>query len=156
MKKLISIGVALALLVLVVGPVGVAAQVDCPTDETYDYPETYAKIPFAIIESGFVLLGNILPGVLAEFAPDLAWVADLMADIGGWAGGPLSWTVDMLAWGVSLVGSLACLVEPLLGDALPISLSGVFNTIACGLFTPFDCTIEGATFDPCGNLPECP
>jgi hypothetical protein len=42
-KKLISIGVALALLTMVVVPGAVAA---------YTTPDTYAKVPFAIIQSG--------------------------------------------------------------------------------------------------------
>ena len=54
MKKLISIGVAVALLAMVVLPVAVAA------DECYTTPATYAKIPFAIVQSGFQLVGSIL------------------------------------------------------------------------------------------------
>ena len=51
MKKLISIGVALALLAMVVVPGAVAA---------YTPPVTYAKVPFAIIQSGFELIGDLL------------------------------------------------------------------------------------------------
>jgi len=55
-KKLISIGVVLALVAIVVLPIGVAAQ--CEYDGIV--PATYAKIPFAIIQSGFHLVGIIL------------------------------------------------------------------------------------------------
>jgi hypothetical protein len=153
-KKIISIGVALALLTMAVVPGIAAAQPpDCPAIG-YEYPTTFAKIPFAIIQSGFDLLYLVLPGVLGEFAPDLAWVADLMPDIGAWAGGPLSWTVDMLAWGVSLLGAVVCTIEPLLGGALPagLDLPAVFNTVACALFQPYACNITGATYNPCTNV----
>jgi len=145
-KKLISIGVALALLAMVVLPIGVAAQ-DC--DYEGIQPTTYAKIPFAIIESGFVMVG----GLLETLGPTLGlpeWLnAELVASIGSWAGGPLSWTVDMMAWGLSLLGAVLGVVTPLLGLPEDLDLVGLVNTIACALFQPFACNVTGAVFTPC-------
>jgi hypothetical protein len=141
-KKLICIGVALALLAMAV-PGLVAAQCD------YDgiAPTTYAKIPFAIVQSGFHLVGIILEGAGSSLGlPD--WIdAALVDDIGSWAGGPLSWSVDMLAWGLGLVGTILSTLAPVL--SLPDWLDDVVNTIACQLFAPFSCNVTGATFTPC-------
>ncbi|MFW9835689.1 MAG: hypothetical protein ACFFEK_16925 [Candidatus Thorarchaeota archaeon] len=149
MKKLISIGVVLALLTLAVVPAVTAAQCDYPDgDGTGIEPDTYAKIPFAILEAGFAMVGEILD-VLPEDLGLPAFVnSDLVNTIGGFAGGPLSWTVDMLGWGLSLVGSvLGSLAEPL---GLPDWLEPLVNEIACGIFTPFECVVAGAPpFDPC-------
>ena len=120
----------------------------------YTEPDTYAKVPFAIIQSGFDLVGTLLE----TLGPTLGlpeWLdADLMGEIGGWAGGPLSWTVDMLGWGIWLVGDVigaaGALVEAM-GVALPFELTDVaalFSTIACDLFTPW-AAFEGPPFDPC-------
>ena len=65
-------------------------------------PQTYAKIPFAILESGLALVGSLL----ATLAPTLGlpdWLDDVVLSIAPWTGGPLSWTVDMLGWGLGLV-----------------------------------------------------
>ena len=150
MKKLISIGIALALLTVAVVPAVTAAQ-DCDYpdgDGTGIVPDTYAKIPFAILESGFAMVGELLE----VLGPDLGLPdfvnADLVNIIGGWAGGPLSWTVDMLGWGLALVGGILDDLGPTLG--LPDWLGGVVNDIACSLFTPFECVVAGAPpFDPC-------
>lgn len=150
MKKLISIGIALALLTVAVMPAVTMAQ-DCDYpdgDGTGIVPDTYAKIPFAILESGFAMVGELLE----VLGPDLGLPdfvnADLVNIIGGWAGGPLSWTVDMLGWGIALVGGILDPLVTVLG--LPDWLPGVVNDIACGLFTPFECVVAGApAFDPC-------
>jgi hypothetical protein len=145
-KKLISIGVALALLTMAVMPGVAAAQ--------YTPPDTFSKVPFAIIQSGFELVGTILDALGGELGlPD--WLnSALMDDIGGWAGGPLSWTVDMLGWGIALVGDVVGALDPIISPIaeLPFALSelgGLFDTIACGLFTPFGGVIA-PPFDPCG------
>jgi hypothetical protein len=149
-KKLISIGVVLALLTLAVVPAVTAAQ-DCDYpdgDGTGIKPETYAKIPFAILEAGFAMVGEILDVLPADLGLPEFVNSDLINVIGGFAGGPLSWTVDMLGWGLSLVGGvLGSLAEPL---GLPDWLEPLVNEIACGLFTPFECVVAGAPpFDPC-------
>jgi hypothetical protein len=148
-KKLISIGVALALLTMAVLPGAVAAQ--------YTDPDTYAKIPFAVIASGFVLLEDILGALVdAELLPDtFSWVPDLMQPIGDWVGGPLSWTVDMMAWGLgnvggTLMGELDAVLLAM-GMDLGIELTPVgdlLEAIACALFTPFG-AVPGASWDPC-------
>ena len=143
MKKLISIGVALALLTMAVVPGAVAAQ-----------PETYAKVPFAIIEEGLLLIGDIIAALPTDLGIP-AWIADVTDTIAPFAGGPLSWTVDMLGWGIWLVGDVIGSLDALLagmGMELPFELSevaGIFNTIACGLFTPWTAVVA-PDFDPCG------
>jgi len=141
-KKLISIGVALAVLALVVLPVGAAAQCDYEGVQ----PDTYAKIPFAILESGLVMVGNLL----TTLAPTLGlpdWLDDVVLEVAPWTGGPLSWTVDMLGWGLSLVGTILSSLASTLG--LPDWVDDLVNQIACSLFTPFTCNITGPAFDPC-------
>jgi hypothetical protein len=144
-KKLISIGAALALLAIVVLPLGVAAQ--CPGDYEGIVPTTYAKIPFAIVQSGFYLVGHILD----VLPPDLglpSWVnSGLVDNIGDWAGGPLGWSVDMLGWGLGLVGAVLGALPTDLG--LPAWLPDVVNTITCQLFAPWQCAVTGADFVPC-------
>jgi len=143
-KKLISIGVVLALVAIVVLPIGVAAQCD------YDgvAPTTYAKIPFAIVQTGLMLVGDII-GALPTDMGIPAWIADITDAMAPWAGGPLSWTVDMLGWGVSLLGAILGVLQPLLGLPEDLDLVGLMNTIACSLFQPFSCNVTGADFVPC-------
>jgi len=130
-KKLISIGVALALLAMVVVPVAAAA-------DSYVPPTTYATIPFALVQSGFHLIGIILTSAGSALGLP-SWInADLMDSIGGWAGGPLSWTVDMLAWGVDLVGSILTPLATTLG--LPDWLPGVLSSISDGLRECYNAT----------------
>ena len=144
MKKLISIGIALALLTVVIVPSSVAAQCDYEGVE----PDTYAKIPFAILESGFVLLETIWPDLDTALGIGMPWVGGVLGELGAWAGGPLAWTVDMLGWGLSLVGGVLGALPASLG--LPDWLPDIVNEIACGLFTPFECVIAGAPpFNPC-------
>jgi hypothetical protein len=142
-KKLISIGVVLALVAIVVLPIGVAAQ--CEYDGIV--PATYAKIPFAIIQSGFHLVGIILTGAGSSLGLP-SWInAALIDNIGSWAGGPLSWTVDMMGWGLGLVGAVLAALPTSVG--LPTWLPDIVNTITCQLFAPFSCNVTGATFTPC-------
>lgn len=140
MKKIISIGVALALLTMAVVPGAVAA---------YTPPDTYSKVPFAIVQSGFDLIAAMWPDLDAAFGIDMLWVGDVLGDVGEWAGGPLSWTVDMLAWGISLVGTVLDAV-PMITDMLPegLDLVAITDAVACGLM---DCFAEGCinAWDPC-------
>jgi len=144
-KKLISIGVALALLTMVVVPGAVAA---------YTPPDTFAKVPFAIIQSGFELLENLWPDLETGLGIGMPWLEPVLGEVGAWAGGPLSWTVDMLAWGVSLAGDVIEAADALvtgMGMSLPFPLGDVallFDTVACGLTTCFVSNCTG-TFDPC-------
>jgi hypothetical protein len=145
-KKLISIGVALALLALAVVPGAVAA---------YELPDTYAKVPFAIIQGAFDLVGSILDSVGTTLGlPD--WLdSALMGDVGGYVGGPLSWTVDMMAWGISLTGDVMGALDPIIAPIadLPFDLAdlgALFDTVACGLMTCFSVTECTGDFTPCG------
>ena len=144
MKKLISIGVALALLTMAVMPVAAAA---------YTEPPTYAKTPFSIIQAGMELIESILVEAGAVLGlPD--WIAPIVGDVGAFAGEPLAWSVDMVAWGISLAGDVLAASQTLiegLGVALPIDLGDVatiFDTIACGLFTPWT-DVVAPPLDPC-------
>jgi len=152
-KKIISIGVALALLTMAVVPGAVAAQ--CEYEGIA--PSTYAKIPFTIIGTGFYLMETILDALVdGELLPaEVDWLPALMAPMGDWAMGPLAWTVDMLAWGIGLagtvVGSLSGVMTDL-GMDLGMDLTSVgdlMNDVACALFTPFSCNITGAAWNPC-------
>jgi hypothetical protein len=143
-KKLISIGVALGLLTMAVMPVAAAA---------YTEPPTYAKTPFAIIQAGMELIEGILVDAGAALGlPE--WIAPIVGDVGGFAGEPLAWSVDMVGWGISLVGDVLGASQGLiegLGVELPIDLGEVgalFDTIACGLFTPWS-DVVAPPLDPC-------
>lgn len=143
MKKLISIGVALALVAMVVLPLGAAAQCD------YDgiAPTTYAKIPFTIVQSGFHLVGQILDAAGSELGLP-AWITpELVDDIGAWAGGPLGWSVDMLGWGLGIVASVLDSLAVTLG--LPEWLAPTVSTVVCQLFAPWSCNVTGSEFVPC-------
>lgn len=135
MKKLISIGVALALLTMVVVPGAVAAQIE---------PDTYAKIPFAIIGSGMELLADIWTIMDPEFEIGMPWIADVLDLAAPWTAGPLAWSVDMLAWGVNLVGQVVAGI-PMIADALPegFDVEALMTLLADGLkecFVAGNCT----------------
>jgi hypothetical protein len=146
-KKLISIGVALALLAMVVLPGAVAA---------YETPDTYAKVPFAIIQSGIELVGQILDTIGTQLSLPTWLNSALLNPIAEWAGGPLSWTVDMLAWGFSVGGDLMKLIQPLLGTAIPIDLEALMNTIACDLMMCWSDTNCTGNFCPCVSVNKTP
>ncbi len=149
MKKLISIAVALALLAMVVLPVGVAAQCEYDPDGNGTIapilPDTYAKIPFAIIESGLYLAADLM-GKLATPLGLPVWLDDIFLALAPWAGGPLSWTVDMLGWGLGMVGAILTDLATTLG--LPAWLDDLINTMVCQIFAPFSCNVTGAEFAP--------
>jgi hypothetical protein len=127
-KKLISIGVVLALLALVVLPVGVAAKDIVPS--------TYAKIPFAIVQSGFYLVGCLmgdLQTVIEDMGVDLGGIdlssfSGILYKLGDWAGTPLAWSVDMMIAGLGMladvVSAAGCLGLPdsvtCIGDILGV------------------------------------
>jgi hypothetical protein len=149
-KKLISIGVVLALVAIVVLPLGVAAQEDCGYSNVT--PDTYAKIPFAILETGLLLVGDVI-GALPETMGIPPWIADITDAMAPWVGGPLSWTVDMLGWGIELLSEIVVVLQPLLGLPADLDLAGLLTTVSCKLFTPFTCVPPGANdFNPCGAV----
>jgi hypothetical protein len=149
-KKLISIGVALALLAMVVVPGAVAA---------YSTPPTYAKVPFAIVQSGFELVGSVLGDLqpiltAAGFSLpiDLGDLAPIMNEVGGWAGGPLSWSVDMLAWGLELGEELWYKVDTAFGIGYP-EIGDILTIMSCKLLMCWSATNCSGTFDPCASVP---
>ena len=130
MKKLISIGVALALLAMVVLPVGVAADIQ---------PTSYAKIPFAIIGSFFEMIGDILgladpilTGMNVSLPFALADAVPILNVIGNWTAGPLAWSVDMLAWGIALFADVYGALDTMFGIGYA-NLTDILDTMACGL-----------------------
>jgi len=146
-KKLISIGVALALLTMAVVPAAVAA--DDLSASNYTAPQTYAKTPFALIASGFSMLTNLWPSLDSALGMDMPWLGDVFEEFAYWTYGPLAWTVDMMGWGIALgadvVGDLDAIIEGM-GLELPFAMSdvsGILSTVACGLRTCFDDTCAG-------------
>jgi len=120
-KKLISIGVALALLAMVVVPVSVAADIDDPG--------TYSKTPFGILGSGLQLVGSIvvdLTAVIDDFGLPIAAseIASILNTVGGWTAVDLAWMTDMTAWSMVLVGDVAKTAEGML-SALGMSAEDV-------------------------------
>jgi len=143
-KKLISIGVALALLTMAVVPATVAAA---------DYtPDTFAKIPFGIIASGIDLLGEVISAVpmIADQLPAGLNITAITGLVAPWTAGPLSWTVDMMAWGVDLMSKV---MGPVLHEFAPDFewATEIFDTVACGLTTCFSSNCTGE-FCPCAGL----
>jgi hypothetical protein len=131
-KKLISIGVALALLAMVVLPVGVAADIQ---------PTSYAKIPFAIIGSFFEMVGDILgmadPILVAmnvSLPLNMGDLVPIVKTVANWTAGPLAWSVDMLAWGVALFADIYGTVDKMFGIGYT-NLTLILDTMACGLRT---------------------
>ncbi len=150
MKKLISIGVALALLTMAVVPGAVAA---------YDPPETYSKVPFAIIGSGLELVGNVLgalqpiiEGMGVDLPFDLSDVAPVTDEIAAWTVGPMSWTVDMLAWGLELGAEIWQAADVAFDIGFPVIGDILFIT-SCKLLTCWSATNCTGTFTPCDSVP---
>lgn len=151
MKKLISIGVALALLTMVVVPVGVAAQ-----DEITE-PGTYSKTPFGILGSGIQLVGSIvqdLSGVIDPYIEDFGMtstdIAGITETVGHWSGVDLAWMTDMTAWSMVLVGDVVKTADPLIAGVaeLPIDLSDVadiFYVAGARLWDPWGTYAGNAT-----------
>jgi len=110
-KKLISIGVALALLTMAVVPVAVAA--DYPDD-----PGAYSKTPFGVLGSALGLVSDIVEDLASAIdgfglpvtAAELAGVLDTVGD---WTGVNLAWLTDMTGWSMVVVGDVVSVIEPL-------------------------------------------
>jgi hypothetical protein len=126
-KKLVSIGVALALLTMAVVPGIAAAQTP---------PETYAKTPFAIIAEGLRLVGTLLDMEEAKFGFIGYDVGQFLGPIADFTYGPLGWTVDMMAWGVDVVVQLA---GPIIDNFAPDYgwLTDVLNDLVCKILAPW-------------------
>lgn len=142
MKKLISIGVALALLTMVVVPVGVAAQ-------DIEDPGTFSKTPFGILGSGIQLVGGIindLAAMIDDFGLPIAAVdlANVVNTVGGWTGVELAWMTDMTAWSMVLVGDVAKTSVPVMeafgidAATLPVEdIADIFYVVGARLWDPW-------------------
>lgn len=140
MKKLISIGVALALLTMVVVPAAVAAD---------DPPPTYAKIPFTIVGEGITLVGDIVTSLNAKMDLGLPLDPSQITDpVSAYVQGPLSYTMDMMGWGLDIVAQVADALVPAYMPDFDWIVT-VIEDIVCKLFTPF-ADVVAPPFDPCG------
>ena len=133
MKKLISIGVALALLTMVVVPGAVAAQDPVP-------PETYAKAPFSIVAEGLRLVGELLDMEEAKMGFIGYDVGQFMEPIAAFTEGPLGWSVNMLGWGVDIVAQAA---GPIIDNFAPDYgwLIDVLEDVVCKILMPWDAIV---------------
>jgi hypothetical protein len=121
-KKLISIGVALALVAMVVLPVAVGADYT-PTV----YNSTYSKIPFGILSTGIALLAN-LTDVLATPLGLPDWLPDALNPVADWVGGPFAWLTELTAWSMVTVGDVVAKASGLLSTfGVTIDISGISN-----------------------------
>jgi hypothetical protein len=112
-KKIISIGVVVALLALVVVPVWAgAASYNSTPDKAA--AATYSKIPFGIL--------GTLVNVFADIWPDLTgglnitgmdWVGGVLGAVGNWTMGPFSWLTDLTGWTMVAVGDVISAIKPL-------------------------------------------
>lgn len=99
MRKLVSISVVAALLVTFMVPTAVGAE--------YLEPGTYAKTPFAVMAAGLELLGDILDMLETKLGILGFDAGQFMYAIAGFTYGPLSWTVDLLSWGLLVLENIA-------------------------------------------------
>lgn len=149
MKKLISIGVALALLVTFMVPVAVGA--DFPDD-----PGAYSKTPFGILGSAIRLVGDIvtdLTTLIDGFGLPIAAseLAGVLYSVGDWTGINLAWMTDMTGWSMVAVGDVVSVIEPLaatmgFGDYMK-PVADVFYVIGARIFDAWDAITTSGTAD---------
>jgi len=149
-KKLISIGVALALMVTFMVPVAVGA--DFPTD-----PGAYSKTPFGILGSAIVLVGDIVTDLAAAIdgfglPVTAAEIAGVLFSVGDWTGINLAWMTDMTGWSMVAVGDVVTVIEPLavtMGFEDYIKpVADVFYVIGARVFDDWGDLIPGGVSDP--------
>jgi hypothetical protein len=130
-KRLISIGVALALLSAAVAPVAVAA-------DTYSPPDTYSQIPFAIIGSGFALVGQIA-GVIGEaLTSTLYGLPLILQKIGVYIGTGVANALNNLTSDTANLGGDICgIVGEETGSSLLGNIAQTFYEIAWAVWIPF-------------------
>jgi len=145
-KKLISIGVALALLAMVIVPVTVAAADDYAP---IAYNSTYSKIPFGILSTGLNLIAELLgPDALGGALALPAWLPDAVGPVADWVGGPFAWLTELTAWSMVTVGDVMAKAGPLLEAVSP----GITDTLPLDQVATLFYTIANRIFDT-GNIP---
>jgi hypothetical protein len=138
-KKIISIGVALALLAMVVVPVAVSA-------DTYTPPQSYAKIPFGILGSALELVANIWPSLASGLnITGMDWIGSVANSTAGWVATPFAWLADLTGWTLAAVGDMLSVIKPL-ADTL-----GFGNYT--GPLANMTYVLSARIFDPWGSLP---
>jgi len=149
-KKLISIGVALALLTMAVVPVGVAAA------DITD-PGTYSKTAFGVLGSGIQLAGDVVLALataidgfgLPVSASEIAGVLDI---VGEWTGINLAWLTDMTGWSMVAVGDIVGVITPL-ADTMGFGdytepISDVFYVLGGRIFDAWDSLTVAVPLNP--------
>jgi len=149
-KKLVSIGVALALLTMAVVPAAVAA--DYPAD-----PGAYSKTPFGILGSAIALVSDIvedLAAVLDGFLPaglTATDLADVLDTVGDWTGVNLAWMTDMSGWSMVAVGDVVSVIKPLAAtmgfDTYIDPVADVFYVLGGRIFDAWDSLSVSGTAD---------
>jgi hypothetical protein len=138
MKRLISIGVALALLSLAAAPIAAAG-------DDYTRPDTYSQIPFSIVGSTLALIGDVLHTIFGT----LWGVPRIFERVGLFVGTSVAGGVNNLTGDTATLGGD---VFEIIGEDSGSSIGAVadiFHTIACALFVPFG-NYTGTPFEPCG------
>jgi hypothetical protein len=111
-KKIIGIGVALALLTMVVVPVGASAQTW--TYNVTPYNSTYSKIPFGILGTGVELIGEVInalgPNITGSLPFNITAVTGL---VGPWIEGPFSWLTELTGWTMVAAGDVLSSINSL-------------------------------------------
>ncbi len=138
MKKIISIGVALALLCMAVVPVAVAA--DTP-------PATYAKIPFTILGSGLNLIGDLVTALQPAGIGIPSWITGVMTPVATWVEGPFSYLTELTAWSMVAVGDVVAKANGIIKTLAPTA------NLPLGDVATMFYVIANRVFDAWGTLP---
>jgi hypothetical protein len=144
-KKIISIGVALAVLAMVVVPVAVTA--DGPSyNSTPDKAAaaTYSKIPFGILGTLINLFADQYPAIDAALGINMTWIGDVLGAVGNWSMGPFSWLSDLTGWTMVAVGDVISKAQGIItalapNTTLPLgSVAQMFYILGARIFDASD------------------
>jgi hypothetical protein len=118
-------------------------------------PSTYAKIPFAIVQSGFYLVGctlGTLQTLLDDMGVTLPFSLDslkpVMFNLGDWVGTPLAWSVDMMVAGVGLVKDVLNAISSLGVPDWVVNLVGVIYDDLAKCYNPTTCNNVSNVYTP--------
>ena len=131
---------------MVVVPVAVAAEEPTP-------PGSYSKIPFSILGTGIVLVGDILDAMGDVITLPFP-VSSITALVGPWTMNEFAWLTDLTAWTMVAVGDVMASAQSLLTafgvteETLPIrDVARMFYVLGNRMFDAWG-TI------PTGNMTE--